>query len=106
MAKSNFELYGRSGVREGVLVRWVPGGQGRGHTRYVDKKLGGVNAVQILSRLNRTHRPRRYRPLSTLDRGTSTQISRRATNPTSAPAANPPPPIRTAPSSFVPRHSS
>ena len=28
------------------------------HTMYVDKKLGGVNAVQTLSRLNRTH-PRR-----------------------------------------------
>ena len=26
------------------------------HTMYVDKKLGGVNAVQTLSRLNRTHR--------------------------------------------------
>ena len=26
------------------------------HTMYVDKKLGGVNAVQALSRLNRTHR--------------------------------------------------
>ena len=25
------------------------------HTMYVDKKLGGVNAVQTLSRLNRTH---------------------------------------------------
>src|SRR5690606_963218 len=25
------------------------------HTLYVDKKLGGVNAVQTLSRLNRTH---------------------------------------------------
>ena len=27
------------------------------HTMYVDKKLGGVNAVQTLSRLNRTHPP-------------------------------------------------
>ena len=27
------------------------------HTMYVDKKLGGVNAVQTLSRLNRTHKP-------------------------------------------------
>jgi type I restriction enzyme R subunit len=27
------------------------------HTMYVDKKLGGVNAVQTLSRLNRTYRP-------------------------------------------------
>jgi type I restriction enzyme R subunit len=27
------------------------------HTMYVDKKLGGVNAVQTLSRLNRTHAP-------------------------------------------------
>ena len=26
------------------------------HTMYVDKKLGGVNAVQTLSRLNRIHR--------------------------------------------------
>lgn len=26
------------------------------HTMYVDKKLGGVNTVQTLSRLNRTHR--------------------------------------------------
>lgn len=25
------------------------------HTMYVDKPLGGVNAVQTLSRLNRTH---------------------------------------------------
>jgi type I restriction enzyme, R subunit len=25
------------------------------HTMYVDRKLGGVNAVQTLSRLNRTH---------------------------------------------------
>jgi type I restriction enzyme, R subunit len=25
------------------------------HTMYVDKKLGGVNAVQTLSRLNRSH---------------------------------------------------
>ena len=32
------------------------------HTMYVDKKLGGVNAVQTLSRLNRTHlRTRRAR---------------------------------------------
>jgi len=29
------------------------------HTMYVDKKLGGVNAVQTLSRLNRTHRDKR-----------------------------------------------
>jgi len=29
------------------------------HTMYVDKKLGGVNAVQTLSRLNRTH-PQKY----------------------------------------------
>ena len=29
--------------------------QPRLHTMYVDKKLGGVNAVQTLSRLNRTH---------------------------------------------------
>ena len=29
------------------------------HTMYVDKKLGGVNAVQTLSRLNRTHREKR-----------------------------------------------
>ena len=29
------------------------------HTMYVDKKLGGVNAVQTLSRLNRTHRGKR-----------------------------------------------
>jgi hypothetical protein len=28
------------------------------HTMYVDKKLGGVTAVQTLSRLNRTHPPR------------------------------------------------
>src|SRR5947207_8790640 len=27
------------------------------HTMYVNKKLGGVNAVQTLSRLNRTHPP-------------------------------------------------
>src|SRR5437870_3766486 len=27
------------------------------HTMYVDKILGGVNAVQTLSRLNRTHPP-------------------------------------------------
>ncbi|MBN1581498.1 MAG: type I restriction endonuclease subunit R, partial [Anaerolineae bacterium] len=27
------------------------------HTMYVDKKLGGVNAVQTLSRLNRTYKP-------------------------------------------------
>src|SRR3989440_2947201 len=30
-------------------------GQPQLHTMYVDKKLGGVNAVQTLSRLNRTH---------------------------------------------------
>lgn len=29
------------------------------HTMYVDKKLGGVNAVQTLSRLNRTHPEKR-----------------------------------------------
>ncbi len=29
------------------------------HTMYVDKKLGGVNAVQTLSRLNRTHPDKR-----------------------------------------------
>ncbi len=29
------------------------------HTMYVDKKLGGVNAVQALSRLNRTHPEKR-----------------------------------------------
>lgn len=29
------------------------------HTMYVDKKLGGVNAVQTLSRLNRTHRDKK-----------------------------------------------
>jgi len=29
------------------------------HTMYVDKKLGGVNAVQTLSRLNRVHREKR-----------------------------------------------
>ena len=29
------------------------------HTMYVDKKLGGVNAVQTLSRLNRTHPKKR-----------------------------------------------
>ncbi len=29
------------------------------HTMYVDKKLGGVNAVQTLSRLNRTHAGKR-----------------------------------------------
>jgi type I restriction enzyme R subunit len=29
------------------------------HTMYVDKKLGGVNAVQTLSRLNRTHTDKR-----------------------------------------------
>lgn len=29
------------------------------HTMYVDKKLGGVNAVQTLSRLNRTHPQKR-----------------------------------------------
>jgi type I restriction enzyme R subunit len=29
------------------------------HTMYVDKKLGGVNAVQTLSRLNRTHPPQK-----------------------------------------------
>jgi len=29
------------------------------HTMYVDKKLGGVNAVQTLSRLNRTHLDKR-----------------------------------------------
>jgi hypothetical protein len=29
------------------------------HTMYVDKKLGGVNAVQTLSRLNRIHPPPR-----------------------------------------------
>lgn len=29
------------------------------HTMYVDKKLGGVNAVQTLSRLNRTHSEKR-----------------------------------------------
>jgi type I restriction enzyme R subunit len=29
------------------------------HTMYVDKKLGGVNAVQTLSRLNRTHREKK-----------------------------------------------
>lgn len=29
------------------------------HTMYVDKKLGGVNAVQTLSRLNRTHLEKR-----------------------------------------------
>ena len=29
------------------------------HTMYVDKKLGGVNAVQTLSRLNRTHAAKR-----------------------------------------------
>ena len=29
------------------------------HTMYVDKKLGGVNAVQTLSRLNRTHADKR-----------------------------------------------
>ena len=29
------------------------------HTMYVDKKLGGVNAVQTLSRLNRTHAEKR-----------------------------------------------
>ncbi len=29
------------------------------HTMYVDKKLGGVNAVQTLSRLNRTHSDKR-----------------------------------------------
>ena len=32
------------------------------HTMYVDKKLGGVNAVQTLSRLNRTH-PGKQRPM-------------------------------------------
>src|SRR5260370_18140828 len=31
------------------------------HTMYVDKKLGGVNAVQTLSRLNRSIRRRRAR---------------------------------------------
>jgi type I restriction enzyme R subunit len=31
------------------------------HTMYVDKKLGGVNAVQTLSRLNRTHLEKRAR---------------------------------------------
>jgi type I restriction enzyme R subunit len=29
------------------------------HTMYVDKKLGGVNTVQTLSRLNRTHREKK-----------------------------------------------
>jgi type I restriction enzyme, R subunit len=29
------------------------------HTMYVDKKLGGVNAVQTLSRLNRTHQAKK-----------------------------------------------
>jgi type I restriction enzyme R subunit len=29
------------------------------HTMYVDKKLGGVNAVQTLSRLNRTHQEKK-----------------------------------------------
>src|SRR5207247_3518496 len=29
------------------------------HTMYVDKKLGGVNAVQTLSRVNRTHPEKR-----------------------------------------------
>jgi type I restriction enzyme R subunit len=30
------------------------------HTMYVDKKLGGVNAVQTLSRLNRIHPPEKH----------------------------------------------
>jgi hypothetical protein len=37
------------------------------HTMYVDKKLGGVNAVQTLSRLNRTHDDPKKRGTMVLD---------------------------------------
>ncbi len=37
------------------------------HTMYVDKKLGGVNAVQTLSRLNRTHDDPKKRGTIVLD---------------------------------------
>jgi len=36
------------------------------HTMYVDKKLGGVNAVQTLSRLNRTHPGKRGAEIDSL----------------------------------------
>jgi type I restriction enzyme, R subunit len=50
------------------------------HTMYVDKKLGGVNAVQTLSRLNRTLPRRRARWCSTSP--TRPTRSRRPSSPT------------------------
>ena len=49
--------FGKSGYRFLVVANKFQTGfdQPLLHTMYVDKKLGGVNAVQTLSRLNRTH---------------------------------------------------
>ena len=49
--------FGKSEVRFLVVANKFQTGfdQPLLHTMYVDKKLGGVNAVQTLSRLNRTH---------------------------------------------------
>jgi len=50
------------------------------HTMYVDKKLGGVNAVQTLSRLNRTHFPEKKETL-VLDFANEAETIRKAFEP-------------------------
>jgi type I restriction enzyme R subunit len=64
------------------------------HTMYVDKKLGGVNAVQTLSRLNRTLPPDKKGTM-VLDFATSRTRSRRLSNRTTRPRSWPRRPTRT-----------
>ena len=55
------------------------------HTMYVDKKLGGVNAVQTLSRLNRTHPGQARAPWPCSTSPTRPRPSRRPSSPTTRP---------------------